>query len=329
MKRKNLPMSALLTGLLAMPVMGIAPPVPGQSRANAPIVLAEQFPAVMPAEIDEQIRRIARGQRPDASGMQNLQRRLALQMQQRLANLTGKKRRDDWVQVQLTQADAPAPTPATPTFPTATAPTTPLTTPPATAPAPDGEAGLRRALQQPDVQKATEVVSTRSYGSTFDTHADGSLTRRTYDDQYDITINRSATGADTITARDRAGNLLVQATGDQLAEIKIPADLLQKIQDARANVNQTHVEIGSPVPANLGTPVPGNSSSTGRSVTLNHTDETYEIAFRSVNGDNHLTVKDQHTGATLYDGPANSEDDYKALPDDAKAKVKTLLQKVK
>ncbi len=85
--KKSLPMSALITGLLAAPVMGIAPPALGKETQQAPIVRAQTFPAAMPGEVAEQIRRIARGEKPDAHGMQGLQRRIALQMQQRLAEL--------------------------------------------------------------------------------------------------------------------------------------------------------------------------------------------------------------------------------------------------
>ena len=95
MNRKTLPMSALITGLLAAPLMGIAPPATGETQQRAPIVQTESFPAAMPGEVAEEIRRIARGEKPDAHGMQGLQRRIALQMQKRLANT--RKPEDDEV----------------------------------------------------------------------------------------------------------------------------------------------------------------------------------------------------------------------------------------
>jgi hypothetical protein len=88
--RKNLPLSALLTGLLAVPALGIAPP---PALPQSPIVRTQTFPAEMPPEVADQMRRITRGQKPDASGMQALQRKLNLQMQQRLTDT--RKRSDD------------------------------------------------------------------------------------------------------------------------------------------------------------------------------------------------------------------------------------------
>ena len=89
--KRNLPMSALITGLLAMPGMGLAPPAVGESQSRSPSVQA--FPAQMPGAVAEAMRRIARGELLDAYGMQGLQRRIALRMQQRLADLLDKDQR--------------------------------------------------------------------------------------------------------------------------------------------------------------------------------------------------------------------------------------------
>jgi hypothetical protein len=87
MKGKNLPMSALITGLLAAPLMGMAPPVSGEAQQRAPMVRAEVFPTAMPGELAERMRRIARGEKLDAHGMQGLQGRMGLEMRARLAGI--------------------------------------------------------------------------------------------------------------------------------------------------------------------------------------------------------------------------------------------------
>jgi hypothetical protein len=95
--RKALPMSALITGLLAAPGMGVAAPV----QAATAIVAghAGAFPAVMPPEVAAELRRFARGEKPDAYGMQNLQKRLADEVQQHLAQAL--QRREQLYPVQL------------------------------------------------------------------------------------------------------------------------------------------------------------------------------------------------------------------------------------
>jgi len=87
--KRTLPMSALITGLLAMPGMGLAPPAAGEAQPRAPMVRA--FPAQMPAAVAEEIRRLARAEELDAFGMQGLQRRMALRTQERLAGILRKK----------------------------------------------------------------------------------------------------------------------------------------------------------------------------------------------------------------------------------------------
>ena len=88
--RTHLPMSALITGLLAVPALGFAPPPTAGAPSPTALVRAASFPAEMPAEVALLMRRLAGGQTPDANGMQSLQTRLALAMQQRLAK-TSKK----------------------------------------------------------------------------------------------------------------------------------------------------------------------------------------------------------------------------------------------
>jgi len=90
--KRTLPMSALISGLLAMPGMGLAPPTAGEAQQRAPIV--RTFPAEMPAAVADEIRRLTQEENLDAFGMQELQRRIARDMQQRLAGFLKKPRQD-------------------------------------------------------------------------------------------------------------------------------------------------------------------------------------------------------------------------------------------
>ena len=90
MKPRRLPLSALITGLLAAPGMGMAPP-PAGLESRAPTVQA--FPAEMPGTLAEEIRRVARGEPLNAYGMQDLQRRMTLRAQSRLAAALARKAR--------------------------------------------------------------------------------------------------------------------------------------------------------------------------------------------------------------------------------------------
>ena len=91
--KRTLPMSALITGLLAMPGMGVAPPTAGEARQRAAEVRA--FGAEMPAAVAAEIRRLARAEELDAFGMRGLQRRMALRMQERLAGILQKRREEE------------------------------------------------------------------------------------------------------------------------------------------------------------------------------------------------------------------------------------------
>ena len=87
--KRTLPMSALITGLLAMPGMGLAPPAAGEAQQRAAEVRA--FPAEMPAAVEAEIRRLAGAEELDAYGMQDLERRRAREMAERLAGILRKK----------------------------------------------------------------------------------------------------------------------------------------------------------------------------------------------------------------------------------------------
>jgi hypothetical protein len=88
MKPRRLPLSALITGLLAAPGMGMAPPAAGL-ESRAPTVQA--FPAEMPGSLAEEMRRVARGEPLDAYGMKDLQRRMTVRVQSRLAAALARK----------------------------------------------------------------------------------------------------------------------------------------------------------------------------------------------------------------------------------------------
>jgi hypothetical protein len=102
MKPRRLSLSALITGLLAAPGMGVAPP-PARMEERAPTVQA--FPAEMPGALAEEMRRVARGERPDAFGMQKLQRRMALKVQDHLASVMAQVARGEGLKGGAAEAD--------------------------------------------------------------------------------------------------------------------------------------------------------------------------------------------------------------------------------
>ncbi len=86
MSKKKLPVTLLVSGLLAAPGLGVAPV--RAEATQAPIVEvsgAETFPAEMPAEVLRRYRRWTRGERPDVAGMQAMQDKIAAKMQTFLA----------------------------------------------------------------------------------------------------------------------------------------------------------------------------------------------------------------------------------------------------
>jgi hypothetical protein len=92
MKRRRLSLSALITGLLAAPAMGMAS---GASELETRAPTVQAFPAEMPGALAEEMRRVARGEPLNAFGMQGLQRRMALRAQDRLAAGLAQARRDE------------------------------------------------------------------------------------------------------------------------------------------------------------------------------------------------------------------------------------------
>jgi hypothetical protein len=87
MKPRRLSLSALITGLLAAPALGVAPA--GELETRVPTVQA--FPAEMPAALEEEVRRVARGEPLSAFGMQGMQRRMALRVQDHLTRVLGER----------------------------------------------------------------------------------------------------------------------------------------------------------------------------------------------------------------------------------------------
>jgi hypothetical protein len=86
MKRRHLPLSALITGLLAAPGMALPP-----SDVDVHGTTVQSFPAELPGSVAEEMRRVARGEALNAFGMQGLQRRIALRVHDHLATILSEK----------------------------------------------------------------------------------------------------------------------------------------------------------------------------------------------------------------------------------------------
>ncbi len=100
MKPRRLSLSALITGLLAAPGMGVAPP----ARVEDRVPTVQAFPAEMPGAVAEEMRRVARGERPDAYGMQRLQRRMAQRVQDHLASVLAQAGRGEGQKAEAGEA---------------------------------------------------------------------------------------------------------------------------------------------------------------------------------------------------------------------------------
>jgi hypothetical protein len=156
-------------------------------------------------------------------------------------------------------------------------------------------------------------------GTAVHVDADGTVSWRQADEQYDIVIRRTTAGNETVTAKDREGRTLYEGPSDKTALSQLTPELQKRISTALSNPARVHP---TKSPAEGGV-------TTSRSLVMNRKDDQHDITLRLNNADRQLTVKDLATGKVLFEGPANTADELKKLPPEVQPKVQQMLEKVK
>lgn len=367
------------------------------------------FPPAMPAEVTLRMRRLARGEKPDAYGMQALEKRMALAVQERLARVLEGRTEYYPAQLIMPAAALPARMEKAAFLGVATSPVPELVRDQLNLPqgvglvvdfvekgSPAEGAGIKvhDVLEKLDDQllvngqqlavlvrgkkpgdtvtltvihggkeqalkiKLTEkevavlgdvgepmtlrsggmainppegwsgglpsAVPPNMLGSSFRLNGDGSSVRRQVDEQNDISVMKRADGKETLSVKDREGHVLYDGPGDALDKANLPAEVVKKIEDLRQKPNSIQWHAGG---------APGTSGAEGgaatRTFTANRKDDKYDITLKSNAGGRHLTVKEIGSGKVVFDGPANTDDEMKALPAEVREKVQAMLEKIK
>jgi hypothetical protein len=386
---KSLPISALITGLLAGSALGVPPVV---ARPQTSEVVVEAFPPAMPVEVEKEMERLARGEALDAFGMQGLRRKLARDMQAKLSKIrpAGGSVWDATVPVQLVQV--PGSTGGEPTnivlpaghteraafLGVATAPPPALVRSQLNLPrgmglvvetvnkdSPAAAAGVQvnDILQKFDdqvlvnVQQLAVLVRSKKAGDdvkltllrggkpmtltaklvendvplledlqaprltagaipdTTPVPAEETLTRRMIDSQNDITFSRDARGKETLLVKDRDGRTLFQGAPEKA---ELDAELMKKI----------HAVQGQPDPAKTQAGTPAAGAKSERSIQVARQDDKYKININSEGAGFHVIARDL-AGRQVFEGNADSDADFKAMPADLAERVKAMLEKVK
>ena len=292
--RKALPMSALITGLLAAPGMGVAAPV--QAATALVAGQAGAFPAVMPAEVAIQWRRLARGEKPDAYGMQDLQKRFAAEVQQHLAQAV--QRREQLYPAQLIMPPAALqPRMEKAAFLGV-----------ATSPAP---VIVREQLNLPrGVGLVVDFVEKDSPAEAAGIKVNDVLQK--LDDQLLINGQQLAVLVRTKKPGDTVKLTVIHAAKAQEVPVKLVEKEVAALED-----------LADPSAG-------GNAGGTAiKTSTANRKDDTHDITLRSDNGDRHVTVKEIAGGKVIFDGPINTDEQMKTLPAGVREKVQTMLEKIK
>ncbi len=407
--RKSLPISALITGLLAGPALGAAPLL-----EQRPAITIEAFPATMPQEVEEELQKLARGDSLNAHGMQSLQRRLAFDMQARLAQLIRTRQTigDAIFPAQFVQFGAPGQTInlIAPTTHTEKAAFLGVATSPASATlraqlsisrgmglvvdlverdSPADAAGIQvhDILQKFDdqilvnaqqlavlvrskkpgdeiklsllrggktqtvtaklVEKEVTVLEeldeprltgsnaplpenlapdkilqnlppNNSAASLFTINPDGSFAKRSVDDQNDITLTRDKDGKETLLVKDRQDHILYQGTAEKA---DLEPDVMKKVRALQQPNQQAAFHATTSAAADGGPATP-------RTLSATRVDDKYQITLSSEGHGYHVLAKDLQ-GGKVFEGPADGDADFKAMPAEVADRVKTMLEKIK
>ena len=114
--------------------------------------------------------------------------------------------------------------------------------------------------------------------------------------------------------------MLFEGPVDGLDKANLPAELVKKAKDLASQPNEVRIQLG----ANGNKAVGGSA----KAFTLDRADKEHEITLKADATGRHLTVKDLQTGVTIYDGPADTDDQLKGLPVPVLEKVKAALKTI-
>jgi hypothetical protein len=148
-------------------------------------------------------------------------------------------------------------------------------------------------------------------GSWMNVNPDGTLSRRIIDEQNDITLTRNKDGKETLLVKDRQNHTLYEGTADKA---DLEPDVMKKIHELQH-------------PSGMIVRVPTDSTGP-RTLSATRVDDQYQITLSSEGHGYHILAKDLK-GAKVFEGPADSDADFKAMPADIAEKVKAMLEKIK
>ncbi len=166
-------------------------------------------------------------------------------------------------------------------------------------------------MRVPDVQEFVNPPHSSHVSVTIDN--DGGQTRTLIDDQNYIALSSKADGTSTLVVKDRAGQKVYEGPADKA---DLAPELQAKVDDLRKRNNTVTVRSnGSEVHA--------------EAITLKRADADDVITLRVDSHGRTLTVQDVKAGKTVYQGPANTEEELKSLPAAIQEKVRALDAKAK
>lgn len=402
--RKGLPISALITGLLAAPALGS---VPLLERGPASVqTMLRSFPAAMPREVEEEMRRLSRGGSLNSHGMQGLRRRLAEGMRAQLAQVSSEPRSSEaLVPVQIVVPGNPGATVNLLAPSAARKEKAAFLGVATSAPSPtlraqlnlsrgmglvvdlvekespaeaagvkvhdilqkfdeqflvnaqqlavlvrskrpgdeikltllregkqvtvstklvEKEVPLLEEMQEPRLQGNAvpqaltpeellqKLPANNSAGNWMNLTPDGMLTRRLVDEQNDITFSRDANGNESILVKDRQGRVFYNGPADK-------ADLEPEVMKKIGNLRKPAVNAAA-------APAPGGTTS--RNISATRMDDKYQISVTSDGKATRVVAKDL-SGKQIFEGSADSDADFKAMPADVAERVKGMLEKIK
>lgn len=147
---------------------------------------------------------------------------------------------------------------------------------------------------------------------------DGSVVKRLVDDQNEVEIARGKEGPATVVVKDKRGQEVYRGAYETAEDkAKVPAGLAEKVKRLDEGVAMS----GGAVAA-------GSGKVVGKGAVLTRTDEEHVIGLRVDNGAKVLTVRDAKTGAVLFDGPVNTEEERRGVPAGVMEKLKAMEEKV-
>jgi hypothetical protein len=149
-------------------------------------------------------------------------------------------------------------------------------------------------------------------GQWMNVTPDGTLTRRMVDERNDITFTRDSGGGESLLVKDRQGRTLYQGAADKA---DLEPELMKKVDSLRQ----------SQAPASI-VPVPGGTTS--RNISATRMDDKYQISVTSDGMATRVTAKDL-SGKLIFEGNADSDADFKAMPADVAERVKGMLEKIR